>query len=121
MNEEDKLLLFMPIIQASLTNAVYTCQLLNPEMKDNPEAAIAHVLLTSQRMDELLRSHFVQKQNKKISLAQLIQSASSQTQQRQKELAALSPTPPILEELRFLDMKAAFLVEMSNLLISASS
>ena len=117
MNEEDKLLLFMPIVSASLTNAVYTCQLLNPDMKHDPEAAIRHVLLTSQRMNEVMNKLFVQDQNNKVSLAQFLLSEIASLEQKSKEIVALSPDRKS-SELRFLNSHKSLLEKIMDVLIS---
>jgi len=127
MNEEDTLQLFMPIIVASLTNAVYTCQLLDPEMKQNPEAAIQHVLLTSERIQSILSKPFVQSASKNLQLSQkianLLFDEIRQMQERSQYLASCDPTlqtPETVEEMKSLAVKAQVLQRVSEIFLQAS-
>lgn len=85
MNEEGKFLLFMPIIVSSLTNAVYTCRQLNPEL--NPEQAIADVILTWERMSSILSASFSKDAEQGLKISQFL---SSELQRVQSQMQVLS-------------------------------
>ncbi len=119
--EKEALKFLMPVVVSCLTNATYTCQLLNPEMKDNPEAAIQHVLLTWERIGTLMTApqpdpfHQI---FQKITLHLL--GEMSKIQKREAELAALNPkTPEILAEVEALTMKAQLSSELLTMLKEA--
>ena len=120
MNEESKLLLFMPIVVASYTNAVYTCQLMNPDMKNNPEAAIAHVLLTSQRIDEILRKTIAQSTKTDLNIGHFLLSEIQELQQKMEKLSSLpSPTEQEQKEKIMIEGQTKLLLKISEFLKSA--
>lgn len=114
MNEEDKLLLFMPVVIASLTNAVYSCQLKNPEL--NPEQAIADVLLTWERVSSLLYGKTGKSGSRDLQIGQMLISELEQIQSRLSNLSKQPSRPGLPEEKQFLDRQIRFFVELSSFL-----
>jgi hypothetical protein len=117
MTEEDKFAFFAPIIVASLTNAVYTCQLKNSDL--NPEQAISDVLLTWQRVSEVLFGQIGKSASRDKKLADMILSELQRVQSRLSDLSMQSPRPGLWEETNFLNQQVSFFVQFSSFLTNS--
>jgi len=114
MNQEDQNILFQPIITACLTNAVYSCQLLNEDMKNNPDAALQNVLLTYHRIIELMSKQTVQNSSATVQLGVFVQSLLGQAEQKYRRLSSL---PAMTEQQK---QELYMLVGEKNLLVKIS-
>ncbi len=122
MNLQDQTVLFQPIITSCLTNAVYTCQLLNPEMKDNPEAALQNVLLTYHRIIEVMCKQTVQTASANAQLGRFIRSLLEQSEQKLRQFTALSVmTEQQKQEKYMLDGQILLLTKIAEFLKTQSS
>jgi hypothetical protein len=114
MNDDGNLLLFMPIIVSSLTNAVYTCRQLNPEL--NPEQAIYDVILTWERMSSILSSILSKNAAQDLNISQFL---SSELQKLKSHLAILSAKPESSEmqqEIKIVDSQVQLLQKILEFL-----
>ena len=117
MNQDDQSILFMPIISACLTNAVYTCQVLKPEMKNDPDGALQNVLLTYHRIIELMTKQNVQNTNANVQLGVFVRSLLEQTEQKNRRLTSLpAMTEQQKQELYMLSGEMNLLVKISEFL-----
>ena len=114
MTEEDKLQLFMPLVLSSLTNAVYSCQLLKPNL--NPEQAIADVMLTQHRLSEIVYGQIQQSGDRDIRLDQMLLAEIHQIQERKAELSSQPLTDEKAQEIQNLTAKAELLLKISEFL-----
>ena len=122
MNQVEQNILFQPIITACLTNAVYSCQLLNEDMKNNPDAALQNVLLTYQRIVELMSKQTIQTANANVQLGVFVRSLLEQSNQRHQSLSALpAMTEKQQQEKYMLDGQLLLLVEIAEFLKNTQS
>lgn len=122
MNLQDQIVLFQPIITSCLTNAVYTCQLLNPEMKNNPEAAIQNVLLTYHRIIEVMCKQTVESASANVQLGKFVRSLLEQSKQKLQQFPALpSMTEQQKQEKYMLDGQIILLTKIAEFLTKTQS
>ncbi len=120
---KESMKLFMPIIASNLTTAVYVCQMMNPEMKANPEAAISDVILTWTRLGEVLTAS---EQKPLLLLQKVTEHLASEVLnivKRESELKSLNPeslTPEQRLELQILPIKTQIWSEVATMLQRAA-
>ncbi len=107
----------MQISVSSLTNAVYTYQLMHPDMRDKSDEAVGHVLLTAHRIDELLGKQIARDATTIADLAQFVAFEFDKTQ---SELASNISPSRSEHERQFLHWKLDFLVQISNIVKTGS-
>jgi hypothetical protein len=116
MTEEDKLLFFMPVVTSSLTSAVYSCQLKNPDL--NPEEAMSHVILTWHRVCEVFSEHVGKSSLRDKQIGDMILSELQRVQSRLADISKQSPRAGLQEEVAFLVQQASFFVQLSSFLVN---
>lgn len=122
MRQEDQSILFQPIITACLTNAVYTCQLLNEDMKSNPDAALQNVLLTYHRLIELMTKQNVQTANANVQLGKFVRSLLEESEQKLQQFSALpTMTEQQKQEKYMLDGQITLLIKIAEFLSNVQS
>jgi hypothetical protein len=122
MNQEDQNILFQPIITACLTNAVYTCQLLSEDMKNNPDAALQSVLLTYHRIIELMSKQSIQTANANVQLGIFVRSLLEKSEQSLQHYSALAAlTEKQQQEKYMLDGQIILLMKIADFLKKTQS
>lgn len=114
MTEDDKMQLFMPIVISSLTNAVYSCQLLKQDL--NSEQAITDVMLTWHRLSEVLCGQIEKSLSRDIRFGKMLDAELKQTQEKLTMLSSQSPNAETLQAMQILVAEAELLEKIAEFL-----